>query len=73
MKVSPLTKAIVGLTAAGAAYVWVQKRRNAMLVEVSHPVETHGLVSSGYEGVRATPQVIVFRIRIDRITGVSEG
>ena len=27
MKVSPLTKAIVGLTAAGAAYVWVQKEK----------------------------------------------
>lgn len=52
MKVSPLTKAIVGLTAAGAAYVWVQQRRNAMPVEVSPPVETHGFVSSGYEPVR---------------------
>ena len=29
MKVSPLTKTIIGLTAAGAAYVWVQKKRNA--------------------------------------------
>jgi CubicO group peptidase (beta-lactamase class C family) len=52
MKVSPLTKTIVGLTAAGAAYVWVQKRKNATSVEVAHPVEIHGFVSRGYEAVR---------------------
>src|SRR5215207_9042605 len=52
MKVSPLTKTIVGLTAAGAAYVWVQKRKNAATVEVAHQVEIHGFVSSGYEAVR---------------------
>ena len=52
MKVSPLTKMIVGLTAAGAAYVWIQKRRNGTFVEVSQPIEIHGFVSSGYEPVR---------------------
>jgi len=52
MKVSPLTKTIVGMTAAGAAYVWVQKRKNPTSVEVAHPVEIHGLVSPGYEAVR---------------------
>ena len=53
MKVSPLTKTIVGLTAAGAAYVWVQKRRNAKSIEVAEPIEIHGFVNSGYEAVRA--------------------
>jgi CubicO group peptidase (beta-lactamase class C family) len=52
MKVSPLTKTFVGLTAAGAAYVWVQKRKNAATVAVAHPVEIHGFVSRGYEAVR---------------------
>lgn len=52
MKVSPLTKTIVAMTAAGAAYVWVQKRKNAMSVEVAHPVEIHGFVTRGYEAVR---------------------
>jgi len=31
MKVSPLTKTIVGVTAAGAAYVWVQRPRDVAL------------------------------------------
>ena len=55
MKVSPLTKTLVGLTAAtaaGAAYVWVQKRRNDISVEATNPVEVHGFVNSGYEAVR---------------------
>jgi CubicO group peptidase (beta-lactamase class C family) len=54
MKVSPATKMIVGLTAAtaaGAAYVWVQKRRNEISA-ATHPVEIHGFVSRGYEAVR---------------------
>ena len=51
MKGSGLTKTIVGLTAAGAAYVWVQKRKNAS-IEVAHPVGIHGFVSGGYETVR---------------------
>ena len=55
MKVSPLTKTLVGLTAAtaaGAAYVWVQKKRNDIFVEATKPVEVHGFVNSGYEAVR---------------------
>ena len=52
MRVSPLTKTMIGLTAAGAAYVWVQKRRNDASVEVARPAEIHGFVSSGYEAVR---------------------
>ena len=52
MKVSPLTKTVVALTAAGATYVWVQKRKNATSVKVAHPVEIHGFVSPGYEAVR---------------------
>ena len=44
MKVSPLTKTIIGLAAAGAVYVWVQKKRNDA-VEVAQPVEIHGFVS----------------------------
>ena len=54
MKVSPLTKTLVGLTAAtaaGAAYVWVQKKRNDIFVEATKPVEVHGFVNSGYEAV----------------------
>ena len=52
MRGNALTKTIVGLTAAGAAYVWVQKRKNATPVEVAHPVEIQGFVSRGYEAVR---------------------
>jgi CubicO group peptidase (beta-lactamase class C family) len=47
-----LTKAAIGLGAAGAAYVWVQKRRNAMLDEAQNPIEIHGFVSAGFEAVR---------------------
>lgn len=52
MKVSPLTKTIVGLSAVGAAYVLVQKRRHAATAEVAHPAEIHGYVTPGYEAVR---------------------
>ena len=52
MKVSPLTKALIGVTAAGAAYVLVQKRRHAAAIEISRDAEIHGYVSSGYESVR---------------------
>lgn len=52
MKVSPLTKTIVGLTAAGAVYVLVQKRRHALSDETQNRVDVHGYVSSGYEAVR---------------------
>jgi CubicO group peptidase (beta-lactamase class C family) len=47
-----LTKTVIGLSAAGAAYFLIQKRRNAVSVEVWHPVEIHGFVSCGFEAVR---------------------
>ena len=46
------TKALIGLTAAGAAYVLVQKRRHARAEVVRQPIAIHGFVSSGYEAVR---------------------
>jgi CubicO group peptidase (beta-lactamase class C family) len=56
MKISPLTKAaVIGLGAAGAAgaaYVLVQKRKEAASVEQINPVEIHGFVNPGYEAVR---------------------
>ena len=52
MKINPLTKAVVGLTAAGAAYVLVQKRKKAVPDAAASAVEIHGSVSSGYEAVR---------------------
>ena len=52
MRVSPLTKTVVGLTAAGAAYVLVQQRRKAMSREAKEAIEVHGFVSPGYEAVR---------------------
>jgi CubicO group peptidase (beta-lactamase class C family) len=54
MKIHPLTKAMIGLTAvgaAGAAYVLVQKRRHAESIPAKG-VEVHGYVNSGYEAVR---------------------
>jgi CubicO group peptidase (beta-lactamase class C family) len=47
-----LTKAVIGLSAAGAAYVLVQKSRHAISVEVPTQVQIHGYVSPGYEAVR---------------------
>jgi CubicO group peptidase (beta-lactamase class C family) len=52
MKLNPLTKAVIGLTAAGAAYVLVQKRRNIISNEAPGRAEIHGFVSNGYEAVR---------------------
>lgn len=52
MKLNPFTKAVIGLTAAGAAYVLVQKRRETVRREAAEPAEIHGFVSPGYEGVR---------------------
>src|SRR5688572_9044025 len=48
-----LTKAAIGLSAAGAAgaYVMIQKSRREMSV-AQHRREVHGFVSSGYEAVR---------------------
>lgn len=47
-----LTKAVIGLGAAGAAYVAVQKRRRAVSDEARSQVEIHGYVSPGFEAVR---------------------
>ena len=52
MKINPLTKAMIGLTAAGAAYVLVQKRKHVAASHSSKEVAIHGFVSSGYEEVR---------------------
>ena len=52
MKINPLTKTMIGLTAAGAAYVLVQKRRHAVAREAEEPVAIHGFVNDGYEPVR---------------------
>jgi CubicO group peptidase (beta-lactamase class C family) len=50
-----LTKAVIGLSAAGAAgaaYVWVEKRKHAAANEAQNRVDIHGFVSRGYEAVR---------------------
>ena len=56
MKISPLTKAaVIGIGAAGAAgaaYVLVQKRKEAASVKAIKPVEIHGFVRPGFEAVR---------------------
>jgi len=52
MKLNSLTKAAIGLTAAGTAYVLVQKRRHLVASEVSRQATVHGFVSSEYEAVR---------------------
>ena len=45
-----LTKAIIGLTAAGMTYALVQQRKKPETAE--KPVEIHGFVSAGFEAVR---------------------
>ena len=52
MRIHPLTKAAIGLTAAGAAYVLVQKRKHALVREPPAAAAIHGFVSRGYEAVR---------------------
>jgi CubicO group peptidase (beta-lactamase class C family) len=47
-----ITKAIIGLTAAGAVYVLAQKRRDAISAKARNPVEIHGFVRSGFEAMR---------------------
>ena len=50
-----LTKAVIGLSAAGAAgaaYVLIQKSRNEISAEAPTRVEVHGFVSVGYEAER---------------------
>ena len=45
-----LTKAIIGLTAAGVTYAVVQQRKKSETAQ--KPVEIHGFVSPGFEAVR---------------------
>ena len=52
MKIKPVAGALIGLTAAGAAYVLVRKRKEAASHEATRPVHIHGFVSPGYEAVR---------------------
>src|SRR4026207_1347420 len=48
----PLTKAIIGLSAAGAAYGLIRKSKKEIAVEGQRAAEIHGFVSRGYEAVR---------------------
>jgi CubicO group peptidase (beta-lactamase class C family) len=52
MKIKPVAGALIGLSAAGAAYVLVQKRKAAASIETAKASEIHGFVSPGYEAVR---------------------
>ena len=53
MRVNQFTKAaVIGFTAAGAAYVLVQKKKNAALIERIKTAEIHGFANPGYEPVR---------------------
>ena len=52
MKIKPVAAALIGLTAVGAAYVIVKKRREAAAIGASQPIDIHGFVSPGYEAVR---------------------
>jgi CubicO group peptidase (beta-lactamase class C family) len=53
MRVTRLTKAaIIGVTAAGAAYMLAQKKKNAALSEATKTAEIDGCVNPGYEAVR---------------------
>ncbi|HEY0764609.1 MAG TPA: serine hydrolase domain-containing protein [Pyrinomonadaceae bacterium] len=52
MKINPLAKAAIGLTAAGAAYLLVQKSRTTSANDSSKAVEVHGFVTPGFEAVR---------------------
>ena len=45
-------KAAIGLTAAGAAYVLVRKKRHALSTEASTGAEIHGFANPGYDAVR---------------------
>ena len=50
-----LTKAVIGLSAAGAAgaaYVLIQKSRNEVSVDAVNRLDIHGFVSAGFEAVR---------------------
>jgi CubicO group peptidase (beta-lactamase class C family) len=47
-----LTKAVIGLSAVGAAYVAVHKMRHGVSDEPESNVEIHGFVSAGFEAIR---------------------
>jgi len=46
-----LTKAAIGLTVAGSAYLWILKRKNMMADEAQNLVEIRGFVSTGFDAV----------------------
>ena len=52
MKISPMTKTVIGLSALGAAYVLVQKKKHVGSSEAAIHGGIHGFVSCGYEAVR---------------------
>jgi len=53
MRVNRLMKAaIVGVTAAGAAYVLAQKKQTVALNEAPRSAVIHGFVNPGYEAIR---------------------
>lgn len=48
----PVTKAILGLTAASVGFVAVQKIKKTLADDAQTPLEIHGFVSEGFEAVR---------------------
>jgi hypothetical protein len=55
VEMKTLTKAVIGLSAAGAAgaaYVLIQKSKNEVSVEAVNRGDIHGFVSAGFEAVR---------------------
>jgi CubicO group peptidase (beta-lactamase class C family) len=54
VEMKTVTKAVIGLSAAGVAYLLVQKSRNEICVEAPNRAEIHGFVNTGYEAVRKT-------------------
>jgi CubicO group peptidase (beta-lactamase class C family) len=52
IEMKTLTKAALGLSAVGVAYVGVQKIRHTISDEAEKSVAIHGFVSPGYEAVR---------------------
>jgi len=47
-----VTKAVIGLSAAGVAYLLVQKSRNEICVEAPNRAEIHGFVNTGRRPTR---------------------
>lgn len=53
MRLNTLTKAaVIGVTAAGAAYVLAQKKKTRTLREATKSLAIHGFANPGYEAVR---------------------